>query len=56
MAFEFDLAEGSYSLIWTNTRTGRDTNADIKYHRGGFVTITSPSFSEDIALHIARKE
>jgi hypothetical protein len=56
MAFEIELPEGSYSLIWTDTRTAGETNTEIKYHRGGFVTITSPSFSEDIAMRIARKE
>jgi hypothetical protein len=55
MAFEIELPEGAYSLIWTDTRTAGETNAEIKYHRGGFITITSPSFSEDIAVRIARK-
>jgi hypothetical protein len=56
MAFEIDLPEGSSSFIWTDTKTARETNAEMKYHRAGFATITSPDFFEDIALRIAGKE
>jgi hypothetical protein len=51
-----DLSPGSYSLVWTDTRSGKETNGEIKYHQGGFATINSPVFSRDIALRIAKNE
>jgi hypothetical protein len=51
-----DLSPGSYSLVWTDTRSGNETNGEIKYHQGGFATISSPVFSRDIALRIAKNE
>jgi hypothetical protein len=56
MDLQVDLSPGSYSMIWTDTKTGKETDGDIKYHQGGFATLTSPVFSEDIALRIAKAD
>ena len=56
MIFQIDLSAGSYSVVWTDTMTGKETDSKIKDHPGGFATISSPVFSEDIALRIAKSE
>ena len=49
-----DLSEGSYSLIWVDTKTADKIPGKISDHQGGVASITSPAFSEDIALEIRK--
>ena len=45
-----DLPQGSYKAEWVNTKTGKvDKVEEIK---GGTVNLSSPEYSEDIALSI----
>jgi len=47
---EINLPAGSYSLTWTNTKSAEKTDDMIKDHKGGWTGITSPYYSEDIAM------
>lgn len=47
-----NLKPGSHNLTWTDTRSGSKTEMVVKGHPGGWLKISSPSFSEDIALKI----
>lgn len=51
---EINLQSGSYSLTWVDTRSGGETVAAIKNHKGGWMRIASPAYSEDIALRIEK--
>lgn len=51
---EINLQSGSYSLTWVDTRSGGETVAAIKNHKGGWLRIASPAYSEDIALGIEK--
>ncbi len=53
---QVDLTPGSYTFVWTDTKTGKETNGEIEYHQGGFATIPSPVYSEDIAVRIAKSD
>jgi hypothetical protein len=54
--FEFELSPGSYSFNWTDTKNGEQTRDEIKDHPGGIAKITSPVFSEDLALRIVKSK
>ena len=56
MDLQVDLPAGAYSIVWTDTKNGKETEGKIEYHQGGFATLTSPAYSEDIALRIAKSE
>ena len=47
-----DLPAGDYEAEWINTKTGQTENEDAFRHRGGDKTLTSPTFSSDIALRV----
>lgn len=47
---EAELSAGSYSMIWTDTKTGTRSPAELKDHKGGRASITTPGFSQDIVL------
>ena len=47
---EIDLSPGSYLLTWTDTKTGKGTTDELNEHNGGNASITTPVFSQDIAL------
>jgi len=50
-----DLPAGTYKVIWVNTRTGAlDKQETITSHGDADTLITSPEYSEDIALKITR--
>jgi hypothetical protein len=49
---EIKLASGSYRLKWLDTKTGDESNEDLNDQKEGWAVITSPAFSEDIALRI----
>jgi hypothetical protein len=51
---EMSLPVGSYKLRWTDTRKGTQIAATIQQHKGGNIKITSPAYSEDIALKIEK--
>ncbi len=49
---EINLPEGSYNLTWLDTKSAGKTNEQLKDHPGGWARISSPDYSEDIALKI----
>jgi len=51
---EIDLPDGSYSLVWTDTKSGTETAASLADHNGGLAIINSPAFIGDIALRIMK--
>jgi hypothetical protein len=51
---EINLPAGSYNLIWVDTKSAGKSNDNLKNHPGGWARITSPGYSEDIALLIVR--
>lgn len=53
--FEIKLPAGSYRLTWTDTRTGENSTSEVSVSVAGWTTVTTPQFSDDIALTIIRK-
>jgi len=49
-----DLPAGRYRAEWVSTMTGRVEKADTLNHQGGQVKLSSPAYSDDIALRIVR--
>jgi hypothetical protein len=54
-AFEVNLKSGNYKLTWTDTRSAEQKEGEISNHQGGWAKISTPKYSEDIALKIERK-
>jgi hypothetical protein len=52
--FELDLPAGSYEIAWTDTKSGSETQASVEKHGGGWLKITSPAYTEDIAMKMAK--
>lgn len=52
---DIDLSPGSYALTWTDTKIPGKTSAEVVDHEGGWMTLKTPDFSEDIALRIQSK-
>lgn len=48
---QLDLPQGNYGVEWVDTKSGAITKSAIN-HGGGTVTISSPNYSQDIALAI----
>ena len=53
-SLQLELPTGRYRLGWLDTRSGRISGAERLQHPGGTLRLTSPEFSEDIALKIVR--
>jgi hypothetical protein len=51
---EINIPEGSYNLIWTDTRTGAETSEDHESHHGGWLKINTPEFLNDIEVCIRK--
>lgn len=49
---EINLLAGTYSLTWTDTKSGAKNVEKLKDHPGGIARISTPDYSEDIALKI----
>jgi hypothetical protein len=49
------LPEGGYRAEWLNPRSGKVEKTEEIDHRGGERTLTSPPYSEDVALRILRR-
>jgi hypothetical protein len=47
-----ELPQGRYRIEWVSTRTGRIQQRERREHGGGSLRLSSPEFSEDIALRI----
>lgn len=52
---KLNVPEGNYRTEWINTLNGNVIKAEKVKHTGGVITLTSPDFSEDIALKITRQ-
>lgn len=50
-----ELPGGSYEAQWLNPRRGTVETREAFDHKGGEKTLTSPRFSEDIALRVVKK-
>lgn len=48
------LPEGIYQTAWMNTLTGKIEKQQTVKSNDGKITLTSPNYKEDIALHITR--
>jgi len=53
---ELMLPKGNYELEWLNTLTGKYYGKKSLNHNGGNVLLSSPAYSEDIAVRIIRKK
>ncbi len=53
--FEINLPAGSYSLTWTDTKTGSETSETRNDPNGGWFQIKSPEYLRDIAVKIEVK-
>jgi dienelactone hydrolase len=51
-----ELPIGNYKAEWVNTKTSRAERTETFSHAGGNRTLSSPSYSEDIALRVRRSE
>ncbi|MBN2764019.1 MAG: hypothetical protein JXR41_13075 [Bacteroidales bacterium] len=51
---EVELPEGKYQVQWLNTKNGNIDKTEKIRHKGGALKLTSPSYSEDIALSIKK--
>jgi hypothetical protein len=51
---EVRLPKGRYQAKWLNTKTGNIEETKKFRHQGGVFKLTSPSYSEDIALSIRK--
>jgi hypothetical protein len=51
---ELNVPPGRYRVEWLHTRSGRAMNRERRDHGGGALRLTSPEFTEDIALKITR--
>lgn len=49
-----DMPAGRYRAEWISPLTGRVEKAENLDHRGGQITLSSPTYSEDIALKVVR--
>jgi len=52
---ELNLPKGEYKLEWLNPVSGKIEKNEKLSHSGGKVKLTSPEYTEDIALKIIRK-
>jgi hypothetical protein len=49
-----DMPAGNYKTEWLNTKTGKVEKTERLRHSGGKQTLSSPPYSEDIALRVQR--
>jgi hypothetical protein len=49
------LPEGDYRAEWLSPRSGKVERSEELHHRGGERTLTSPPYTEDIALRVRRR-
>jgi hypothetical protein len=52
VSLELQLASGKYRVEWINTRSGMLQNREQRQHTSSRMQLSSPAFSEDIALRI----
>jgi hypothetical protein len=48
------LPKGKYSVEWLNPKTGKIDKSETVEHAGGVATLSSPKYTEDIALGLRR--
>ncbi len=51
-----ELPAGKYTVEWLNPKTGRIEKQEALDHAGGQATISSPDYSEDVALRILSRK
>ena len=51
---EINLPEGSYNLTWVDTKSASESVENLKDHHGGWARISSPVYTEDIALKVIK--
>jgi hypothetical protein len=50
-----ELPAGSYDAFWLDTKNGARSKFSVDNHAGGPLTISTPTFDNDIALRIAAR-
>jgi hypothetical protein len=53
--FDINLPAGSYKLTWTDTKTGENPTSEVSVSAAGWIPVTTPQFTDDVALTIIRK-
>jgi hypothetical protein len=53
---QVNIPAGSYTAEWLNTKTGETDKSETVDHQGGELTLSSPDYSEDIALSIKAED
>lgn len=48
------MPPGAYRIVWIDPQTGEAVAEEAMAHTGGSYTLTSPAFSDDLALRIVR--
>jgi hypothetical protein len=51
-----DVPAGTWRLVWLHPRTGKEEAPQVIRHPGGELVLKSPSYTEDLALSIRRKD
>jgi hypothetical protein len=51
---EIDMPPASYYITWVDTKNATTKVEELRNHAGGWVRITSPFYSEDIALKLIK--
>jgi hypothetical protein len=49
---EIELPARSYNIIFTDTRSGNQTVTSMTSKNDGWISITTPAYSEDLAMKI----
>lgn len=52
---EINVQGGSYKFTWTDTKSGKETVMPVTDFKGGWLRISSPPYSEDLALRIEKE-
>jgi len=51
-----ELPTGAYQAEWINTKTGKVDKQETFQHQGGNQTLSSPAYTDDVALRILRSQ
>lgn len=55
VSLDLDIPVGRYTCVWINPKTGRRQGRTEMRHAGGALKLTSPEYTEDIALLLTRR-
>jgi hypothetical protein len=52
---EINIPAGSYNISWIDTKSGAETVSNLKNDQDGWISVTSPEYSDDIALRLKKE-